>query len=493
MKDVVVIGSGFAGLSAACHLARQGAKVKVMEKHAQPGGRARAFTANGFTFDMGPSWYWMPDVFENFFAQFSKKPEHYYQLLRLDPSYKVIWEKYQCDIPANFDELCKLFETIERGSSVKLREFMNEAGEKYRIAMDKLVYMPGLSITEFLTKDVITSIAKMDIFRSIHDHVRKFFSDPALIQLAEFPILFLGALPRNTPALYTLMNYADMKLGTWYPVGGMVKVVEAMYQLAVELGVEFNFEEEAQEIMIRSNRAAVVRTRRAMYDCDSIVAACDYNHAELLLPKEYRNYTTSYWNKRKMSPSCLLYYVGIGKKVEGLQHHTLFFDAPFDEHASDLYTHPSWPKDPLMYVCCPSKTDHTVAPAGSENLFILIPIAAGLKDNEHIREKYFNIAIERIERKTGVAIKDDIVYQRSYATTDFISDHHSYKGNAYGLSNTLSQTAILKPSIRNRRVKNMYYAGQLTVPGPGVPPAIISGEIVAKQIIKQFTHNKLRV
>jgi phytoene desaturase len=490
MKDVVIIGSGFAGLSAACHLARQGAKVTVLEKHTQPGGRARAFQAEGFTFDMGPSWYWMPDVFENFFAKFSRKPEDYYQLLRLDPSYKVIWEEYEWDIPANFEELCTLFDTIEEGSSAKLRLFVKEAGDKYRIAMEKLVYMPGLSLGEFLRKDVITSILKMDIFQSIHKHVRKYFSHPAMIQLAEFPILFLGALPKNTPALYSLMNYADIKLGTWYPAGGMVKVVEAIYQLALELGVEFSFEEEVREIMVRNDRAAVIRTNRAMYGCGSLVAACDYNHAELLLPKKYRNYTSGYWRKRKMSPSCLLYYVGVQKKVDGLRHHTLFFDASFDEHANRLYGEPAWPESPLMYVCCPSKTDHNVAPQGCENLFILIPVAAGLKESEEIRERYFNIAIERIEQKTGVSIKDDMIYKRSYAATDFITDYHSYKGNAYGLSNTLSQTAILKPSIRNKKIKNMYYAGQLTVPGPGVPPAIISGEIVAAQIIRQLTHNK---
>lgn len=493
MEKAIIIGSGFAGLSAACHLAAQGVKVTVLEKNTTPGGRARSFSAAGFSFDMGPSWYWMPDVFERFFGAFSRKPSDYYDLVRLDPSYKVIWNDDVWNIPASFTELCTLFEAVEKGAGKKLITFMAEAEHKYAVAMDKLVYMPGLSLGELLQKDVLSSAMKIDILQSMHRHIRKFFTHPALIQLAEFPILFLGALPRNTPALYSLMNYADMKLGTWYPMGGMVQISEAMYQLATELGVEFRFEEEVQEIVVRYGRAALVKTRRAIYSASHVVAACDYAHAETLLPAEYRNYNETYWDKRKMSPSCLLYYVGVSKRIEGLQHHNLFFDAPFNEHAEKLYTAPGWPADPLMYVCCPSKTDASVAPVGSENLFILIPVAAGLPDTDEIKDQYFRLAIERIERRTGISFRENIVYQRSYAASNFIADYNSYKGNAYGLSNTLSQTAILKPSIKNRKLDNLFYAGQLTVPGPGVPPAIISGEIIARQILKQLTLNKAAI
>jgi phytoene desaturase len=490
MNRVVVIGSGFAGLSAACHLAAEGMKVTVVEKNPEHGGRARSFSAGGFTFDMGPSWYWMPDVFERFFARFSQRPEDYYQLLRLDPSYKLFKEDREWDVPADFTALCAMFEGIEAGSSEKLKKFLHEAGIKYRIAMEKLVYMPGLSIVELLKKEIVGSIAKLDIFQSMHQHLRKFFSDPVLLQLMEFPVLFLGALARDTPALYSLMNYADMKLGTWYPIGGIARVADAMYRFALALGVEFRFGESVDSIIVEHGRVSGIRSGKHTQSCDYLVAACDYRHGETLLPGNYRNYTERYWSKRRMSPSSLLYYIGIAGEIEGLRHHNLFFDAPFDQHAHRLYNEPAWPENPLMYVCCPSKTDKTVAPEGCENLFVLIPVAPGLNDSEEIREQYFNLAIERIERKTGVGIRDSIVYKRSYAGSDFIADYNAYKGNAYGLANTLSQTAILKPSIRNKKLRNMYYAGQLTVPGPGVPPAIISGEIVAGQILKRININE---
>lgn len=488
MKKVIIIGSGFAGLSAACFLAKAGCDVTVIEKHDQPGGRARAFSAQGFTFDMGPSWYWMPDVFERFFASFDTKSSSFYELVRLDPSYQVIWEKECLSLPADYSALRSVFEEIEKGAAERLDAFMHEAKYKYQVSMDKLVYMPGLSVKEFFTKDVMGSVLKMDIFSSVHKHVRKYFSDSRLLQITEFPILFLGALPKNTPALYSLMNYADMKLGTWYPMGGMVQIVNAMYKIATTLDVKFRFDEQVEEIVVTDNKINCVKTQSRIYSANHIVAACDYAHAEQLLPEAYRNYNGQYWEERNMSPSSLLYYIGVNKKIEGLLHHNLFFDTSFEQHSAELYTSPKWPEDPLMYVCCPSKTDPGVAPIGCENLFILIPVAPGLKDTDEIKEQYFHIAMDRIEQRMGISFRDNIVYKRSYAGSDFISDYNSYKGNAYGLANTLMQTAILKPSIRNKKLLNMYYTGQLTVPGPGVPPAIISGEIVAKQILKSETH-----
>eukprot|EP01012_Entosiphon_sulcatum_P064457 TRINITY_DN93290_c0_g1_i1.p1 TRINITY_DN93290_c0_g1~~TRINITY_DN93290_c0_g1_i1.p1 ORF type:complete len:364 (+),score=43.59 TRINITY_DN93290_c0_g1_i1:62-1093(+) len=335
--------------------------------------------------------------------------------------------------------------------------------------------------------DVLSSIFKIDIFTSMHSHVRSYFKHPKLLQLAEFPILFLGALPQNTPALYSLMNYADMKLGTWYPDGGMGKIAEGMYALAQELGVQFKFNEPVQKINAWGTEATGVATDYGVYASDAVVVACDYHHADSeLLPDEFKNYTEEYWDKRSMAPSCLLYYIGVNKKIEGLQHHNLFFDAPFDKHAAELYTTPKWPENPLMYVCCPSKTDASVAPEGCENLFVLIPVAPGMEDNESIKEQYYKIIMRRLEKRLGTNIQDAVVYKRSYAHNDFVADYNAYKGNAYGLANTLSQTAILKPSIKNKQLINLYYTGQLTVPGPGVPPALISGEVVANHLLHQL-------
>ncbi|RYD55080.1 MAG: phytoene desaturase [Sphingobacteriales bacterium] len=485
---VTIIGSGFAGLSAACYLAKEGAEVTVIEKNQSAGGRARVFSEGGFTYDMGPSWYWMPDVFEKFFGYFGKTPQDYYELKRLDPSYQVFWEDEVIQIPASYDELKALFESIEPGAGNNLDKFLGEAAYKYDVGINKLVYQPGLSLTEFMQWDVMKSFFRIDLLNSMHKHVRQYFSHPKLLQLAEFPILFLGALPENTPALYSLMNYADMKLGTWYPMGGMGKVVEAMYKLAESLGVGFKFNEAVTDVLAIGNEVQKVTTTTDSYTADAVVVACDYHHAEQsIIPEQYRNYDKAYWESRDLAPSCIIYYLGLNKKLDGLQHHNLFFDAPFNEHAQALYSNPHWPSNPLMYVCCPSKTDATVAPADCENLFVLIPVAPGLKDTEEIRAQYYDIVMRRLEQRLGISVRDAVVYKRSYAHHDFVVDYNAYKGNAYGLANTLKQTAILKPSIKNKKLHNLFYTGQLTVPGPGVPPSLISGKIVATQVQKNFT------
>jgi phytoene desaturase len=481
VQKVIVIGSGFAGLSAACHLAKDGADVIVLEKNSQPGGRARSFTEAGFTFDMGPSWYWMPDVFEQFFAHFNTTPAAYYELVRLDPSYRVIWDDETIDVPADYKQLKSVFERLEQGAGKQLDLFMDEAEYKYHAAMTDLVYQPGISITEFMRKDVFKSLFRIDLLKSIHKHARRYFTHPKLLQLIEFPILFLGALPKNTPALYTLMNYADMKLGTWYPMGGMVQVVNAMCTLAKQLGVRFVFNDGATNLLIEDNKVYGVRTTHNTYHADAVIAACDYAHAEQLMPDAYRNYTGMYWQTRTMAPSCLIYYIGLNKKLNNILHHNLLFDVPFHAHAQELYDTPRWPKNPLMYVCCPSQTDGSVAPEGCENIFVLIPVAPGLKDNETIKQQYYKLVLARLEKTFNEDIKDAVIYKRMYAASDFITDYNALAGNAYGLANTLSQTALLKPSIKNKNLNNLFYAGQLTVPGPGVPPAIISGQIVATE------------
>jgi phytoene desaturase len=488
MKKVIVIGSGFAGLSTACFMAKAGWDVTVLEKNEQPGGRARQLKAEGFTFDMGPSWYWMPDVFERFFAQFGKTVPGYYQLQRLDPSYRVYGKGRMMDVPAGYEQLKQLFENTEPGAGAMLDSFLKEAGYKYNTGMQNLVYKPGLSVTELLDWSVISQLGKLDVFTSMKKHVAKFFKNPLLQQLVEFPGLFLGAMPSKLPALYSLMNYADSVGGTWYPMGGMYKIVESMYNLAKELKVQFRFNEAVKAINIESGNAGSVTTEKNCYVADVVIGAADYHHIETrLLKAEYRSYSASYWEKRTMAPGCLLYYVGLNKKIPQLAHHTLFFDADFAKHGTEIYDKPSWPTDPLFYMCAASITDDTVAPAGCENLFLLIPVAAGLQDDSTgIREKYFDAIINRVEKKTGVDIKSAIVFKKSYGYSDFTGDYNSFKGNAYGLANTLMQTAVLKPKCRSKKIKNLFYTGQLTVPGPGVPPSLISGEVVANQILKQF-------
>lgn len=488
IPSVVIIGSGFSGLSAACFLAKAGFHVRVLEKHAIPGGRARKFEQEGFTFDMGPSWYWMPDVFERFFAHFGKKVNDYYRLSRLDPSYRVYWENDQLDVPADYNTFKNLFESIETGSAARLDAFIEEAGLKYRLGMQKLVYQPGRSVTELFDKEVLTGLLHADVFVSMRKHLDKFFHHPRLKQLMEFPVLFLGALAENIPALYSLMNYADIKLGTWYPEGGMYRIAESMYQLALSLGVEFQFNTEVSKAIIEQKQIKELHTNMGSIGADMVLGTADYHHIEMqLLPEKYRSYTSAYWNRRIMAPSCLIYFLGLDKKLQHITHHSLFFDTSFEQHAMEIYKQPSWPASPLFYVSCTSQTDQSTAPPGCENLFILIPVSTELSDDTpEIRDYYLQQVIQRMEKKFNQHIAKHIVYKRSYAGSDFVHDYHSFRGNAYGLANTLLQTANLKPSIRSRKVKNLYYAGQLTVPGPGVPPAIISGEVAAREIIRAY-------
>jgi phytoene desaturase len=485
-KKVIVIGSGFAGLSAATCLADKGYEVTLLEKNKVPGGRARKFEAEGFTFDMGPSWYWMPDVFENYFGLFGKKASDYYDLIRLDPSYSVYFGKDDVmEVPAKMEALYELFEQYEPGSSKNLRKFLEEAQYKYEVGIKEFVHKPGHSIMEFADVRVLMSLFRLQMFTSMSKHVRKLFKNDQLIQLLEFPVLFLGATPENTPALYSLMNYADMALGTWYPMGGMHKIIEGMISLAEEKGVKIVLNQEVSQIYVPNGHATKVITQDKEYEADIVVGGADYHHIEQqLLQPEHRRYTERYWDKRTMAPSSLLFYLGVDKKLPTLHHHNLFFDADFDKHAIEIYEDPKWPSEPLFYVCAPSVTDPSVAPEGMENLFLLLPLAPGLEDTDEMREKYFDVILDRLENLTGENIRKHIVYKRSFAHKDFEKDYHAYKGNAYGLANTLMQTAFLKPKLKSKKVSNLYYTGQLTTPGPGVPPSLISGQVVAEEIYK---------
>ncbi|MHA6280706.1 phytoene desaturase family protein [Salinimicrobium sp. CAU 1759] len=496
MSKIAVIGAGFSGLSAAAYLGDAGHEVHVFEKNSSAGGRARQFsTSNGYTYDMGPSWYWMPEVFEKFFGDFGFRVEDLYQLDLLDPSFDVVFPKNEkLSVPENYEQLRKVFEDIEPGSAAKLDKFMEEAQYKYEEGMERLVYMPGISLTEFVDINLIKGALRLQVFSSFSKHVRKYFSDPRLISLMEFPVLFLGAMPQDTPALYSLMNYAGLKLGTWYPQGGFGSVIKAMVKVAKAQGVQIHLDAPVEQIMTGDNEVKALRVHGEKFEFDAVIAAADYQHVEeQLLPKEFQNYGQKYWENKTFAPSCLIYYLGISERIPELEHHTLFFDEDLFEHSVEIYKDPKWPKKPLFYVCCPSRTDDSVAPEGHENLFLLMPLAPGLEDGEAVREKFFQIMMGRIEKQIGRSISGKIDFKKSYCVSDFITDYNSYKGNAYGLANTLQQTAVLKPKIRNKKLKNLFYAGQLTVPGPGVPPSLISGKISAEQVIKELKKKKYEV
>ena len=483
-KKIAIIGSGFSSLSAAAYLAKKNFKVHVYEKNKTFGGRARQLKKQGFTFDMGPSWYWMPDVFESFYNDFDKTTSDFYKLDRLDPGYQVVFgENERILIGDSLEKIFSVFEKEEKGSSIKLKRFINIAKENYNIAIKDLVYRPGISPLELITPQTIKKIKYF--LSNIKKDVCKDFQSPKLRQILQFPVLFLGAKPSNTPSFYNFMNYADFGLGTWHPEKGMYSIVLAMVELAKSLGVKFYADSEIEKICVdKDGRAYGIKIKNKLVKADIVLSGADYHHSESLLDPKYRRYSEAYWNKKTFAPSSLLFYIGLDKKIKNVSHHTLFFDVDFDEHADSIYNNPSWPKDPLFYVNFPSISDPTMAPKGKEACFILIPIAPGIEDSKKLREKYFNKVLERLEKLTKQNIRDNIIFSESFCVNDFIKEYNSYKGNAYGLANTLFQTAFLRPKLISNKVKNLYFTGQLTVPGPGVPPAIISGKLVAELISK---------
>jgi phytoene desaturase len=484
--DIAVIGSGFAGMAASAIMAMNGSKVTVYEKNPETGGRARTFGSNGFLFDMGPSWYWMPDVYESYYNLFGNITADFYELKKLDPGFAVIFGKGEIlDIPSDFEEICELFENIEEGAAAKLQKFIAEGEFKYRIGMGDMVYKPGNSITEFFSLKLLQDALKLQVFTSFSKHVRKYFKDPRLLAIIEFPVLFLGAMPKDTPALYSLMNFSGLKQGTFYPMGGFGQVAQSFRKIAENTGVTFETSRAIDSLEMQSNAVSHIHFDGGTRKVDAVIGTADYAHIENdLIPESFRSYSKSYWESRTFAPSCLLFYLGVDKKIGKLRHHNLFFDEDFEEHAVEIYKDKKWPSNPLFYVCCPSKTDPSVAPAGSENLFVLMPIAIGLEDTEAIREKYYGILMDRLEKFAGENIRSRVVFKQSYATNNFIQDYNAYKGNAYGLANTLMQTAIFKPKLKSKKITNLFYAGQLTVPGPGVPPSIISGRIAANELLK---------
>jgi len=483
-KTVIVIGSGFGGLAAAGLLARDGFEVTVLEKNEQPGGRASVWKKDGFLFDLGPSWYLMPDIFENYFAEFGKKPSDYLKLKRLDPSYRVFFGKNDyVDISKDLDKNLELFEKMEKGSAEKMKKYLETSKYQYKIAMKDFIYKDYRHLTDFFKPKLVKEGFKLHMFDKLDSYAKRFFDSDRIRKILEYTIVFLGGSPFDSPALYSLMSHVDFELGVWYPMGGMGELADAMCKIAKENGAEFVFNSPVKKINVENNKATGVETKDKKYKSNIVITNADMAWAEMnLLDKDHWSYSRRYWNSRKIAPSAYLLYLGLDKKLDNLVHHNLYFDQNWENHFSQIFQTPKWPDKPSYYVSATSKTDPVVAPKGYENLFVLVPVAPNLEDTDKIRDNYFNLILKHMEVLFGESIIDSIVLKRIFAHNDFSIRYNAFKGTALGLAHTLRQTAIFRPQHASKKVKNLYYTGHYNHPGIGVPMVVISSQILANII-----------
>ena len=491
-KRIVVVGAGIGGMAAAAKLAKEGFTVTVAERNDQAGGRARIWRRGGYTFDMGPSWYLMPEVFERFFAQFGKKTTDTYELTRLDPSYRVFFGQGEAhDVASDREQVKALFERIEPGGGAKLEKYLAEAAYKYRVAVGEFLYRDYRSVFDFLNWRMMTEGLKLNVLGRLDAVVRRQFGDRRARQILEYAMVFLGTSPNDAPAMYALMSHVDLTQGVFYPVGGMAAVAQGIRRLAEEQGVEFRLGTEAVRIATEGGRAVRVEARGAEGEtialpCDAVLANADYAHVETeLLAAADCRYPKSYWEGRVVAPSMFLLYLGVRKRLEKLAHHNLYFQENWDAHFDTIFRKPSWPEAPCFYVSCITKTDPGMAPPRCENVFVLVPVAAGLDDDDAVREAYAAKVIRHVEAVTGEEIAPHVEVKRIYSQRDFAGDYHAWKGTALGLSHTLMQTAVFRPAMRSRNVRNLHYAGQYTHPGVGVPMVMIAAEVAAENILKE--------
>lgn len=484
-KQIIIVGAGVGALSAAALLAKDGHKVTILEKNDQPGGRASLLVDKGFRFDMGPSWYLMPEVFDRFFAEFGKKPTDYLKFDTPDPQYRVFFhDGSHVDIVRDLKKNIALFESIEPGAGQKLQLYLAESAFKYHTSLASFLYRNMDSPLDLLTKETMQHGLKLDLFNNMDGYVKRFFSSEKLQQLIEYTLVFLGGAPSNTPALFSLMSHLDFNQGVLYPKGGFYKVIEAMYQLALDQGVKFVFNQPVVSIETVANQVRSVRTAKKQYLADVVIGNADYAHVESLLDnQDLRTYSTRYWEKKVPAPSAFVMYLGVKGKFSQLRHHTLYFGKDWTEHFETIFSNPSWPQSPSLYINVPSVSDPTMAPKGHENLMILVPIAPGLKEDAAWKEHYGNFILDYIEQNMGIKLKDKLVVKHIFSVSDFASRYNSLQGNALGgLAHTLFQSAIWRPTNKSKKVKNLFFAGANTVPGIGVPPAIISGHLVRDRV-----------
>ena len=496
-KTAIIIGSGFGGLGTAAILAKAGYKVTVLEKNEMVGGRASVFEAKGFKFDMGPSWYLMPDVFEHFFEILDEDVHEHLDLKKLAPSYRIFYKDLneKVDIYSDLEKDLPTIEAIEEGAGEALKDYLDKAGYQYDIAKDRFMYKNYDSIRDFLTREVATEGRKLSVFKNMDKYVSGFFKTEQMQKIMQYPLVFLGSSPYNTPAIYNIMSHIDFNMGVYYPQGGIYEISKALAYIAKKHGAKLHVNAPVAEIIVENWEAVGVRLEDGKeLRADIVISNADIEHTETkLLGELYREHSDKYWKKRTLAPSALIMYLGVKGKLPSLTHHNLLFSKDWKKNFGEIFDTPRWPSDPSLYICAPSKTDPSVAPKGHENLFVLVPIAAGLDYTEKQLEKYADTILQTMENEMDLkGLREKIVYKKLFSVKDFSSRYNSYQGTALGLAHTLRQTAIFRPNNVSKKVKNLYYTGAGTNPGIGMPITLISAELLYKRLTGDKTSGPLK-
>lgn len=520
MKHAVVIGAGVAGLATAGLLARDGYRVTVLERGPVTGGRAGSWEveteAGTFRFDTGPSWYLMPEVFEHFFAMMGSSVAERMELVDLDPAYRVFSPggSAPLEVRSGRAETVALFERTEPGSGAAIAGYLDSARMAYDLARRSFLYTTFTRVPLATVRAVAPRLPMLVrlLTESLHSKVARTVRDTRLRQVLGYPAVFLAATPRTAPSMYHLMSSMDLEDGVRYPMGGFTRLVEAIEEVARQAGVEIRTGAEVSEIVTdrpasaqvldtaRGRRARVQGVRLAdgeLVPADVVVSTADLHHTETrLLPEHLRTYDQGYWDRRTSGPGAVLALLGVRGELPELVHHNLFFTADWDANFDAVFgEEPVVPQPASSYVCMPSATDPGVAPAGHENLFVLVPVSPDAADGTSVGaggvdgggddavEQAVDDAIAQISAWAGVPdLAERVVVRRSIGPADFARDYNAWRGNALGPGHTLWQSAFLRGQNVSRRVEGLLYAGATTAPGVGLPMCLISAENVIKRL-----------